>query len=245
MQARTRRWILFILFSGLQLVCALRYAAGVDATSQSAIAAKVTLAHDNLPAGFKVERYAGLWERNPFILPTLAVPEIRPSAFDKMFLTSWLKDGGQDVIFVQNSDTGDVQRITAQPNQNKLRIIEFHSNANPKLAEAVISDGLEQGIMKFRFDAQAGAAQMVSPEVQARSGSTPASIQNAYQAFSRPPLNGSSSQAATVADQQKLDTANQPPGGRPGAGPPGNRSPIFPKKVARGRENEGTRLPNP
>src|SRR5262249_45677218 len=87
----------------------------------------------NLPPGFKVERYAQIWQRNPFVLVTPTVVKEQESPFSKMFLTSWLKDGPQQVIYVQNSDTNDVQRINEQPNQNNLRLIEFHSNSDPKL----------------------------------------------------------------------------------------------------------------
>jgi len=67
-----------------------------------------------IPAGFKPERYVQLWKRNPFTLVTPEVPHARPSAFDKLFLTSWLKVGTTEVIFVQNSDTNEAERITAE-----------------------------------------------------------------------------------------------------------------------------------
>jgi hypothetical protein len=77
-----------------------------------------------LSPGFKIERYAHIWQRNPFTLVTPAAPREQDSPFSKMFLTSWLKDGSREVIFVQNSDTNVVQRITEQPNQNSLRLLE-------------------------------------------------------------------------------------------------------------------------
>jgi hypothetical protein len=115
-----------------------------------------------IPAGFKRERYVELWKRNPFTLVTPEVPHARPSAFDKLFLTSWLKVGATEVIFVQNSDTNEAERVTAEPNQNNLRIIEFHLNPNPRLVEAVISNGKEQGIVKFKFDDQPPAGQVAA-----------------------------------------------------------------------------------
>jgi hypothetical protein len=127
---------------------------------------------DHFP-GFKVERYAHIWQRNPFTLITPAAPREQDSPFSKMFLTSWLKNGSQEVIFVQNSDTNVVQRITEQPNQNNLRLLELHSNSDPKLVEAVVSDGKEKGIVKFRFEAQAATAQAFSPEVLAHNRTPP------------------------------------------------------------------------
>jgi hypothetical protein len=119
-----------------------------------------------IPAGFQPERYFQLWKRNPFTLVTPDGPHPRPSVFNKLFLTSWLKVGATDVIFVQNSETNEAQRITAEPNQNNLRIAEFHPNANPRLVEAVISDGKAQGIVKFRFDVQPSPGQTASGEEQ-------------------------------------------------------------------------------
>jgi hypothetical protein len=112
--------------------------------------------------GFNLERYAQLWKRNPFTLVTPEAPHAPPSPFDKLFLTSWLKVGGTEVIFVQNSETNAIERITTEPNQNNLRIVGFHTNPNPQLAEAIISDGNAQGIVKFRFDSQPPPVQTAS-----------------------------------------------------------------------------------
>src|SRR5271166_315647 len=112
-----------------------------------------------IPTGFKPERYEQLWKRNPFVLVTPDAPHALPSPFDKLSLTSWLKVGATEVIFVQNSETNEAEKITAEPNRNNLRIVEFHLNPNPRLVEAVISNGKEQGIVRFKFDVQAPASQ--------------------------------------------------------------------------------------
>jgi len=116
------------------------------------------LAQD-IPSGFKVDRYAQVWERNPFTLMKQTAPGRPPPAFEKLFLASWLKNGGEEVVLVQNSETNEVQRITAVPNQSNLRLVEMHPNPNPQLVEVVISDGKEQGTVKFRFDVRPSADQ--------------------------------------------------------------------------------------
>lgn len=138
-----------------------------DARNQSTIAA--TAAEDEysgeqIPAGFKLERYAWMWEHNPFFLVKSAAPQVQHSPFEKLFLTSWLNDGGKDIIFVQNSETNEVQKITTEANQNKLRLIELRSNPNPRLVEALISNGKEQGVLKFQFESPVG--QSASPVAQ-------------------------------------------------------------------------------
>jgi hypothetical protein len=47
-----------------------------------------------------------------------------PGAFDKLVLVSWLKDNGQYVIFVQNSEGGAIAP-PAGPSRNVLRATRY------------------------------------------------------------------------------------------------------------------------
>jgi hypothetical protein len=96
----------------------------------------------------------------PFIPPAVAQtaekaaqtkPQTRPGVFGNLVLVSWLEDAGKDVIYVQNTETNDVQKITSEPNLDHFRIVELHPNSDPKLFEAVISNGSQQGAVRFRF----------------------------------------------------------------------------------------------
>jgi hypothetical protein len=78
-------------------------------------------------------------------------PQTHVGAFGNLVLVSWLEDAGKDVIYVQNTETNDVQKITSEPNLDNFRIVELHPNADPKLFEAVISNGVKQGPVRFRF----------------------------------------------------------------------------------------------
>lgn len=146
------------------------------------------LAQD-IPSGFKVDRYVRVWERNPFTLVKPTAPERLPSAFEKLFLASWLKDGGKEVVLVENSETNEVQRITAVPNQNNLRLVEMHPNPNPQFVEVVISDGKEQGTVKFRFDVQPSTGQTpLGAADQAPNHTSPASLPSSQSPGSPPPM---------------------------------------------------------
>jgi len=90
-------------------------------------------------------------QSGPVTLATLPAPQTQGGVFDKLVLVSWLNDAGKDVVFVQNTQTNEVQKITSEPNEHHLRIIEIRPNADPKLFEAVISDGSDQGPVKFRY----------------------------------------------------------------------------------------------
>ena len=181
------------------------------------------LDHADLSPGFKDERYANIWQRNPFTLVTPAAPREQDSPFSKMFLTSWLKDGPREVIFVQNSDTNDVQRITEQPNQNNLQLLELRPNSDPKLVEAVVSDGKETGIVKFPFEAQAATAQAFSPEVLAHNRTPPgySPARPGSQAPPQPVTTSASAQAALNAGSQ---TQGQPSLPQANSGPSNSRS---------------------
>ena len=78
-------------------------------------------------------------------------PQAKAGAFGNLVLVSWLEDSGKDVIYVRNTETNDVQKITSEPNLDSFRIVEIHPNADPKLFEAVISNGSQQGPVRFRF----------------------------------------------------------------------------------------------
>src|SRR3984893_1428392 len=80
-----------------------------------------------------------------------ATPQTHVGTFGNLVLVSWLENDGKDVIYVQNTETNDVQKITSKPNLDNFRIVELHRNADPKLSEAVISNGVQQGPVRFRF----------------------------------------------------------------------------------------------
>jgi hypothetical protein len=71
--------------------------------------------------------------------------------FGKFVIVGWLKDRGKDVISVKNVETNNVQRITSQPNIDHFRIVEIHPNADLRQFEAIISNGSEQGAVRFQF----------------------------------------------------------------------------------------------
>jgi hypothetical protein len=75
-------------------------------------------------------------------------PSTEGVAFANLILVGWLNDAGNDVIFVQNTKTKKLQKVTSEPNRDHFRIIELRPNADPKLVEAVISNGTDQGTVK-------------------------------------------------------------------------------------------------
>jgi hypothetical protein len=122
---------------------------------------RLAFADDQIPVGFK-NLYSHLWARNPFTLAARATSQAQPGAFDKLVLVNWQKDAGKDVIFVQNTETNDNQKITTEPNKNNIRA-EIHPNDNPKLVEAVISNGSEKEAVKFPFEVPPAANRPKAP----------------------------------------------------------------------------------
>jgi hypothetical protein len=92
--------------------------------------------------------------RDPFLdksVKMTLVGEYKPSVLDKLELVSWLDDAGKIAIFVQNTETNDVQRIASEPNKDNFRLVEIHPNEDLKLFEAVISNGSETGPVRFHL----------------------------------------------------------------------------------------------
>ena len=123
------------------------------------VASWMATASDDIPVGYKADRYQQVWERNPFTLVTPVAAQVKPNVFDKLVLVSWLNDGSKDVVFVQNTETNEVQKITTDANSDNLRLLAIHKAADPKLAEVVVSNGTDEGSIKFRMDVAAAAPQ--------------------------------------------------------------------------------------
>jgi hypothetical protein len=122
--------------------------------------------------------------RDPFLdksVKSTIMGSYKPSVLDKLVLISWLNDGGKTVIFVQNTETNDVQKITSEPNKDNFRIVEVHPNADAKLFEAVISNGNEKGPVKFR---------LIPPIPNPQIGTTPPATQtkNSQKEIISPPV---------------------------------------------------------
>jgi hypothetical protein len=111
-------------------------------------------ADDAIPTGFKADRYRGLWEHNPFTLVTPAA-QAQPETFSRYSVVSWLNEGGKNSLFVQDGDTNDIEKVSEVANEKGLRLIEVHSKGGKDFQmirdfEAVISNGSEQGTIKFK-----------------------------------------------------------------------------------------------
>jgi hypothetical protein len=76
-------------------------------------------------------------------------------------------------VFVQNTETNELQKITNDPNPNNLRLIEIHKNADPLKADVLLSNGAEKGVVKFRLEL--AAAPLQASAAQQPPGAAPGS----------------------------------------------------------------------
>jgi hypothetical protein len=201
-------------------------------TLLSAICSKFVTASDDVPVGYKADRYQQVWERNPFTIVTPVAQVAQPKVFDKLVLVSWMNDGGNDVVFVQNIETNEVQKITKEPNPNKLSLVAIHKAPDPKDADVVLSDGTDQGSVKFRLETVTPSAPQAGQQPPVP---TAAGVPN-------PALPGTSRQAqaqqtARFAAQQTNPQAQNPAGQPPRASevrrkritaPPVTQQPLVP-----------------
>ena len=168
----------------------------------------VATASDDAPVGYKADRYQPIWERNPFTIVTPVVQAAQPKVFDKLVLVSWLNDGGNDVVFVQNIETNEVQKITKDPNSNNFRLVAIHKAADPKDADVVLSNGNEEGPVKFRLETvTAGPPQVNQPQPMPT-----VSAPNQAPALPTPPLAGMSRQAQAALRAQQSGRLGVPQG---------------------------------
>ena len=164
-------------------------------TLLSGIAVLTAWADDPVPTGFKPDRYQTVWERNPFTLVTPTIAAVRTTPFDKLILVSWLNDAGKDVVFVQNTDTSEVQKVTSDPNPNNLKLVEIHKNPDPQKAEVVLSNGAEQGSVKFRLETPPASPQVDGGQPPALPpGGAPSKFPASVQGMPAPPVPGMSRQ---------------------------------------------------
>jgi hypothetical protein len=79
-----------------------------------------------------------------------AVPPVPAGPSPKFVLVSWLNFSGKDVLYVKNTETNQVEKITSEPNRDNFRIVAVHPNEDPQEFEAIISNGSEQIPVRFR-----------------------------------------------------------------------------------------------
>jgi hypothetical protein len=85
------------------------------------------------------------------VQPSRPASQAPPGNSDRYVLVSWLNEGGKDTIYVQDTETNQVQKITSEPNRNNFRIVEVHPNSDPEQFEAIISNGSAQIPVRFRY----------------------------------------------------------------------------------------------
>jgi hypothetical protein len=182
-----------------------------------AIGGRFVMAADDVPVGYKADRYQEVWERNPFTIVTPVAQVAQPKVFDKLVLVSWMNDGGNDVVFVQNVETNEVQKITKDPNSNNLRLVAIHKAADPKDADVVLSNGNEEGPVKFRLESVTPGTPQTAQQPLVPAAAV---VPNPVPGFPTPAVPGLSRQAqaalnaqqtARFGTQQPQDPAGLPP----------------------------------
>jgi hypothetical protein len=197
-------------------------------------------ASDDIPVGHKAERYQPVWERNPFTLVTPVIVQAKPKVFDKLVLVSWLNDGSKDIVFVQNTETNEVQKITADANSDNLRLIAIHKSADPKLAEVVLSNGTEEGSVKFRTEVAATAPQqnVAQAAPPTDGGQNVPNVQNQVPGGAAPAIMSRQAQAAQNGQLSRVGV-NQP-GVTQGQSAPGT---VLPPRASEARRKRITPPP--
>jgi hypothetical protein len=211
---------------------------------------------DEVPAGFKPDRYQRVWQRNPFTLVTPVVAQAQPSLFDKLILLSWLNDGGNDVVFVQNTETNAVQKVTKEPNTDDLKLVEIRVDPDPRKVEVHLSRGAEQGVIKFRPENPVAASQASGSSLAAGGAPTPGAVpgsqplpgthgqapQNTLQSFQQAARTGPAQMQQGGVPSQ-VDNSFRPPRAseirrKRVTAPPANEQPVNPQQPNKNPANQ-------
>ena len=101
-----------------------------------------------------LDRFADLLKRSPFTLPT--AEESSPLS-DRFSLTGAFVLDGEQVVFVLDSTTQARSKVTAQPNDLGLRLIEYLPDTDPRKMRATVRLGEQTATLSFK-EATAPAA---------------------------------------------------------------------------------------
>jgi hypothetical protein len=131
----------------------------------SLLSARAGAAVEIIAKGFSADRYQGLWERNPFEWVAAPTATANPNFAEKLVLTSWLNQGNKEVVFVKNTETQESEKVTTEPNANQVRIVSIRGDLDPKKVQVVLSNGKEEGTVKFNTEPPK-EAEAAKPSIQ-------------------------------------------------------------------------------
>jgi hypothetical protein len=71
------------------------------------------------------------------------------SNLDHLVLLSWMSVGPETIVYVRNTQTRAVQKISSEADAKNRRVVLLHPDSDPRFTEAVISNGTEQVTVRF------------------------------------------------------------------------------------------------
>jgi hypothetical protein len=114
-----------------------------------------------IPQGYKVERYAALWERSPFTTASASDGPAEPAAA-KLVLAGVAKIGNEDIVTLLNKDSQERTLVTQTPNAQGYKLVSVEQNSDPLKVVATLLKGTES--LKVRFDPALLSAPSKSPQ---------------------------------------------------------------------------------
>jgi hypothetical protein len=112
-----------------------------------------------VPQGYKADRYASTWERNPFLVEVTAAAINTVSFAQDWALTGLtVKPDGNSMAYIRNKQTQEFKRITPEPDADGFQLVKANPNPMRKDASVEVKKGAETATLKYDEVAPAPAA---------------------------------------------------------------------------------------
>jgi hypothetical protein len=124
-----------------------------------------------IPAIYDISRYQSTWDKNPFLLKTVAVTQPTANWAQDYSLAGMFNNKGKIRISLRNKQTNEFKHISndAKPDA-EFRLVKANFNRNRNEASAVIAKGTEEAEIKYDDTAAAPQALTINNTMRPAGG---------------------------------------------------------------------------
>ena len=103
-----------------------------------------------IPTAFDISRYQSTWDKNPFLLKTVAATQPTVNWAQDYSLAGMFNNKGKIRISIRNKQTNDFKYISSDAKPDaEFRLVKANFNRNRNEASAVIAKGAEEAEIKY------------------------------------------------------------------------------------------------
>lgn len=117
--------------------------------------ASFAFAEPAIPAGYKADRYARIWQKSPFtVASVVAEPAATQTGLaDAYTLVGLATAAGKPIVTLLDNASQQVQLVTDKTKQEgELHVVKFINDIDPAKVEVTLQKGSESGVLKFSLN---------------------------------------------------------------------------------------------